>query len=81
MDRIEPLDGSMETSVPGLFVCGDGSGWSQGIVHAAATGLLAAEGITGAAVTAAEIERRGLELEPEPHGAARAAVASVAGGP
>ena len=23
-----------QTSVPGVFVCGDGSGWSQGIVHA-----------------------------------------------
>jgi uncharacterized FAD-dependent dehydrogenase len=45
--QVEP--GSMETGVPGLYVCGDGSGWSQGIVHSAATGLLAAEGITGRA--------------------------------
>lgn len=32
----------METSVPGLFAVGDGAGLSQGIVHAAATGILAA---------------------------------------
>lgn len=47
MDRIEVRDEYMETDRRGLFVCGDGSGWSQGIVHAAATGLLVAEGITG----------------------------------
>jgi uncharacterized FAD-dependent dehydrogenase len=31
--------------VPGLYVAGDGSGWSQGIVHAAATGLIVAHSI------------------------------------
>lgn len=31
----------------GIYVCGDGSGWSQGIVHAAATGIIAGEHITG----------------------------------
>jgi uncharacterized protein len=41
------VDEHMATSVPGLYACGDGSGWSQGIVHAAATGLLAATGILG----------------------------------
>jgi uncharacterized protein len=46
MNRIEIANGGMETDCDGLYVCGDGSGWSQGIVHAAATGLLAAEGIT-----------------------------------
>lgn len=46
MNRIELVNDNMETSCDGLYVCGDGSGWSQGIVHAAATGLLAAEGIT-----------------------------------
>lgn len=46
MERVI-VDGKMRTSVPGLSACGDGSGWSQGIVHAAATGLLAAEGIIG----------------------------------
>jgi uncharacterized protein len=45
MKRIAVASSYMETSAPGVFVCGDGSGWSQGIVHAAATGLLAAEGI------------------------------------
>lgn len=47
MEQIQVDDLSMGTSVPGLRVCGDGSGWSQGIVHAAATGILAAEGIAG----------------------------------
>jgi uncharacterized FAD-dependent dehydrogenase len=46
MEQIR-VDLDMSTSVPGLSVCGDGSGWSQGIVHAAATGILAAEGIAG----------------------------------
>jgi uncharacterized protein len=46
MEQIR-VDLNMSTSVPGLSVCGDGSGWSQGIVHAAATGILAAEGIAG----------------------------------
>lgn len=36
---------SMETSVPNLFVAGDGAGQSRGIVTAAATGFLAARGI------------------------------------
>jgi uncharacterized protein len=44
MNRID-VDHNMETACEGLYVCGDGSGWSQGIVHSAATGLLAAEGI------------------------------------
>lgn len=35
----------LETSVPNLFVAGDGAGLSRGIVTAAATGLLAARGI------------------------------------
>lgn len=40
-------DHQLQTQVPGLFVAGDGAGWSQGIVHAAATGLLVAEAISG----------------------------------
>jgi len=36
---------NMETTVPGLFVAGDGAGLSRGIVTAAATGLLAARGL------------------------------------
>jgi len=39
------VDQNMETSVPNLFVAGDGAGLSRGIVTAAATGLLAARGI------------------------------------
>lgn len=35
---------NMETTVPGLFVAGDGGGISQGIVHAAASGIIAARG-------------------------------------
>ena len=33
---------NMETNIPGLFAVGDGAGLSQGIVHAAATGIIAA---------------------------------------
>jgi uncharacterized protein len=42
---LDPM--TMRTTVPGLYACGDGSGWSQGIVHAAATGLLAGQAIAG----------------------------------
>jgi len=45
MEQVVVEDRFMSTAVPGVSVCGDGSGWSQGIVHAAATGLLAAEGL------------------------------------
>lgn len=50
MKRIAVTSREMATSIPGLAVCGDGSGWSQGIIHAAATGLLAAKGIHGRAI-------------------------------
>jgi uncharacterized FAD-dependent dehydrogenase len=43
------VDENMETNVPNLFVAGDGAGLSRGIVTAAATGLLAARGITAKA--------------------------------
>lgn len=39
------VDRDMRTSMPNLFVAGDGAGLSRGIVAAAATGLLAARGI------------------------------------
>ncbi|KUO41255.1 MAG: FAD-dependent oxidoreductase [Hadesarchaea archaeon DG-33-1] len=39
------VDENMQTSVPNLFVAGDGAGLSRGIITAAATGLLAARGI------------------------------------
>ena len=42
-------DGSLRTSVPNLYVAGDGAGVSRGIVGAAATGLDAASGIQGQA--------------------------------
>jgi uncharacterized FAD-dependent dehydrogenase len=42
MRRVEADPRSMRSSA-GIYVCGDGSGWSQGIVHAAATGIIAAE--------------------------------------
>lgn len=44
MSRVH-TDANMRTAVPGLYVAGDGAGWSQGIVQAAATGLLAANGV------------------------------------
>ncbi|HEX8084607.1 MAG TPA: NAD(P)/FAD-dependent oxidoreductase [Solirubrobacteraceae bacterium] len=47
MRRNEVVSPYMETRSPGVYVCGDGSGWSQGIVHAAATGLLAGQSIAG----------------------------------
>ncbi|WP_295583768.1 NAD(P)/FAD-dependent oxidoreductase [uncultured Lamprocystis sp.] len=40
-----PTSQNLETSVPGLFVAGDGAGKSRGIVGAAVNGLMAAEGI------------------------------------
>jgi uncharacterized FAD-dependent dehydrogenase len=39
-------DNNLRTQVPNLFVAGDGAGVSRGIVGAAATGLVAAKGIT-----------------------------------
>jgi len=39
------VDENMETSVPEIFVAGDGAGLSRGIVGAASTGILAARGI------------------------------------
>lgn len=38
-------DTSLRTSIPNLFVAGDGAGISRGIVGAAATGIIAAKGI------------------------------------
>jgi len=35
----------MQTSIPGLFAVGDGAGLSQGIIHSAATGIIAAKQI------------------------------------
>ncbi|MFX1518565.1 MAG: NAD(P)/FAD-dependent oxidoreductase [Promethearchaeota archaeon] len=39
------VDQKLETSIPNLFVAGDGAGLSGGIVTAAATGIIAARGI------------------------------------
>jgi len=38
-------DKYLQTSQPGIYVAGDGSGYSRGIVGAAASGILAARGI------------------------------------
>ncbi len=38
-------DENMETSLPGLYVAGDGAGLARGIVGSAATGILAARGV------------------------------------
>jgi len=40
-------DEHLETNVPGIFVAGDGTGKSRGIVGAAISGLIAARGIAG----------------------------------
>ena len=56
MERVA-VDQNMETMVPGLYAIGDGAGLSQGIVHAGATGILAARGI----VQKNAIEPRGVE--------------------
>ncbi|OGD47164.1 hypothetical protein A3K69_01555, partial [Candidatus Bathyarchaeota archaeon RBG_16_57_9] len=47
-------DTSLRTSVPNLYVAGDGAGVSRGIVGAAATGLVAAAGIQGQLTPGAE---------------------------
>ena len=39
------VDRHMETSIKNLFAAGDGAGLSRDIVNAAATGIMAAEGI------------------------------------
>jgi len=41
------VNSRLETSVEGLHVAGDGAGLSRGIVHAAATGILAGRGVGG----------------------------------
>ena len=46
--EVEVMDRSLQTSIEGLYVAGDGAGLSRGIVTAAATGILAARGITSA---------------------------------
>lgn len=40
-----PTDGYLETNVQGVFVAGDGTGKSRGIVGAAMSGIIAAQGI------------------------------------
>jgi uncharacterized FAD-dependent dehydrogenase len=42
-----PTDGNLETNVKGIFVAGDGTGKSRGIVGAAISGIIAAKGIAG----------------------------------
>ncbi|MCC7568082.1 MAG: NAD(P)/FAD-dependent oxidoreductase [Candidatus Methanofastidiosa archaeon] len=44
-DTKYPVSRHMETNIPNLYVAGDASGHSRGIVYAAVTGILAAEGI------------------------------------
>ena len=40
-----PTDRHLETNVPGIFVAGDGTGKSRGIVGAGVSGIIAAKGI------------------------------------
>lgn len=42
-----PTDQNLETNVSGIFVAGDGTGKSRGIVGAAISGMIAAKGIAG----------------------------------
>ncbi len=44
-DTRYPVNQDMETQVPGLFVAGDASGHSRGIVYSGVTGIIAAEAI------------------------------------
>ncbi|MHC1605116.1 MAG: NAD(P)/FAD-dependent oxidoreductase [Candidatus Methanofastidiosia archaeon] len=46
-DTKYPVTKFMETNISNLFVAGDASGHSRGIVYAAVTGILAAEGVLG----------------------------------
>lgn len=46
--EVEVVDSSLQTSIGGLYVAGDGAGLSRGIVTAAATGILAGRGIAAA---------------------------------
>ncbi|MFO7570831.1 MAG: FAD-dependent oxidoreductase [Smithellaceae bacterium] len=46
-DTQYPTDSHLETNIQGLFVAGDGTGKSRGIVGAAISGLIAAQGIAG----------------------------------
>ena len=58
MNQIEIVNDHMETAARGVYSCGDGSGWGQGIVHSAATGLLAAEGITGVEIESGLLNKK-----------------------
>ena len=42
-----PTDRTLETNIPGVFVAGDGTGKSRGIVGAGISGIIAAKGIAG----------------------------------
>lgn len=42
-----PTDANLETNVKGIFVAGDGTGKSRGIVGAGISGIIAAKGIAG----------------------------------
>jgi uncharacterized FAD-dependent dehydrogenase len=63
MERIDVDEQFQLRTAPGIAACGDGSGWSQGIVHAAATGLLAAAGLHG---KAADLAQWLTDLAPQP---------------
>ena len=48
--EVEVVDSSLQTSIKGLYVAGDGAGLSRGIVIAAATGILAGRSIASALI-------------------------------
>lgn len=55
------VDRQMETSIKNLFAAGDGAGLSRDIVNAAATGILAAEGIMKMVKEEKEVEAESRE--------------------
>jgi uncharacterized protein len=63
MRRVVADSHSMRSGA-GIYVCGDGSGWSQGIIHAAATAIIASEDILGTRVLPEQLIERVFRRNP-----------------